>query len=144
MSILLFWIFIFFCPKHMTPFISVKKNAVLCLWDRAVGKYLHSWLIRETHLFYWWFCLCPVWKDWEYLLGSHYHRQMNSQSVCGPLESSGSNNSLITDAEGMSSVSNLVWLDWYITCRTNLIYSAYLGVTIMKMTHCAWLRHYVA
>uniref|UniRef100_A0A671WHV0 Anaphase promoting complex subunit 1 n=1 Tax=Sparus aurata TaxID=8175 RepID=A0A671WHV0_SPAAU len=38
-------------------------------------------------------------EDWEYLLGSHYHRQMNSQSVCGPLESSGSNNSLITDAE---------------------------------------------
>lgn len=41
-------------------------------------------------------------KDWEYLLGSHYHRQMNSQPLCGPLGSSGPKN----DAEDLSSVSH--------------------------------------
>ncbi|XP_062286497.1 anaphase-promoting complex subunit 1 [Scomber scombrus] len=45
-------------------------------------------------------------EDWDYLLGSHYHRQMNSQSVCGPVDSSGSNTSVTTDLEGLSSASS--------------------------------------
>uniref|UniRef100_UPI0037E7A35D anaphase-promoting complex subunit 1 n=1 Tax=Semicossyphus pulcher TaxID=241346 RepID=UPI0037E7A35D len=45
-------------------------------------------------------------EDWDYLLGSHYHRQMNSQPVCGPVDSSGSNNYLSPDTEGMSSASS--------------------------------------
>ncbi|KAM3862835.1 anaphase-promoting complex subunit 1 [Diretmus argenteus] len=42
-------------------------------------------------------------EDWIYLLGSHYHRQMVSQSVCGPVESC----SVPTDAEALSSASPL-------------------------------------
>ncbi|TKS85950.1 Anaphase-promoting complex subunit 1 [Collichthys lucidus] len=42
-------------------------------------------------------------EDWDYLLGSHYHRQMNFQPVCRPVDS---NNILITDTEGLSSVSS--------------------------------------
>lgn len=41
-------------------------------------------------------------KDWEYLLPSNYHRQMNSQPTCGPLDMSFSSS---TDAASMSSVS---------------------------------------
>ncbi|KAE8280877.1 Anaphase-promoting complex subunit 1 [Larimichthys crocea] len=42
-------------------------------------------------------------EDWDYLLGSHYQRQMNFQPVCRPVDS---NNILITDTEGLSSVSS--------------------------------------
>lgn len=45
-------------------------------------------------------------EDWDYLLGSHYHRQMNSQPVCGPVDSSGSNTSINTDLEGPSFASS--------------------------------------
>ncbi|XP_041803521.1 anaphase-promoting complex subunit 1 isoform X1 [Chelmon rostratus] len=45
-------------------------------------------------------------EDWDYLLGSHYHRQMNSQPLCGPVDSSGSNNTLITETERLSSASS--------------------------------------
>ncbi|XP_060896172.1 anaphase-promoting complex subunit 1 [Labrus mixtus] len=45
-------------------------------------------------------------EDWDYLLGSHYHRQMNSQTVCGPADSSGSNISRSPETEGMSSASS--------------------------------------
>ncbi|XP_070834048.1 anaphase-promoting complex subunit 1 isoform X1 [Chaetodon trifascialis] len=45
-------------------------------------------------------------EDWDYLLGSHYHRQMNSQPLCGPVDSSGSNNTLIAETEGLSSASS--------------------------------------
>ncbi|XP_041646120.1 anaphase-promoting complex subunit 1 [Cheilinus undulatus] len=45
-------------------------------------------------------------EDWDYLLGSHYHRQMNFQPVCGSADCSGSNLSLSPEAEGMSSVSS--------------------------------------
>ncbi|KAM6997725.1 anaphase-promoting complex subunit 1 [Tautogolabrus adspersus] len=45
-------------------------------------------------------------EDWDYLLGSHYHRQMNSQPVCGPADSSGSNHSRSPETEGMSSASS--------------------------------------
>uniref|UniRef100_A0A4W6ETI9 Anaphase-promoting complex subunit 1 n=1 Tax=Lates calcarifer TaxID=8187 RepID=A0A4W6ETI9_LATCA len=43
-------------------------------------------------------------SDWEYLLGSHYHRQMNFQPACGPVDSSGSNTTLITETEGPPSL----------------------------------------
>uniref|UniRef100_A0A8C4EJS4 Anaphase-promoting complex subunit 1 n=1 Tax=Dicentrarchus labrax TaxID=13489 RepID=A0A8C4EJS4_DICLA len=45
-------------------------------------------------------------EDWDYLLGSHYHHQMNSQPVCGPVDSSGSNNTVITDTDGLSSLDS--------------------------------------
>nr|XP_046257770.1 anaphase-promoting complex subunit 1 isoform X2 [Scatophagus argus] len=44
-------------------------------------------------------------EDWDYLLGSHYHRQINSQSICNPVDCNGSNNALITETEDPSSVS---------------------------------------
>ncbi|XP_029925763.1 anaphase-promoting complex subunit 1 isoform X2 [Myripristis murdjan] len=37
-------------------------------------------------------------EDWEYLLGSHYHRQMISQPVCGPVDSY-SGTAVTTDTE---------------------------------------------
>ncbi|XP_026165257.1 anaphase-promoting complex subunit 1 isoform X2 [Mastacembelus armatus] len=40
-------------------------------------------------------------EDWDYLLGSHYHRQMNFQPVCVPADSS--NNTLTAETENPSS-----------------------------------------
>ncbi|KAM3605750.1 uncharacterized protein V6R79_003985 [Siganus canaliculatus] len=45
-------------------------------------------------------------EDWEYLLGSHYHRQMNSHPVCSPVDSSDPDSSVITDTEGLCSMSS--------------------------------------
>ncbi|KAM7408400.1 hypothetical protein PAMA_002224 [Pampus argenteus] len=45
-------------------------------------------------------------EDWDYLLGSHYHRQMNFQPVCGPVDSSGSNTTITTDLEDPSFASS--------------------------------------
>ncbi|XP_008298246.1 anaphase-promoting complex subunit 1 [Stegastes partitus] len=45
-------------------------------------------------------------EDWDYLLGSHYQRQMNSQPVCGPVDSSCTSNTLTSELEGLSSVSS--------------------------------------
>ncbi|XP_028982960.1 anaphase-promoting complex subunit 1 isoform X2 [Betta splendens] len=42
-------------------------------------------------------------EDWDYLLGSHYHRQMTFQPVCGPVGSSDSNST--TDVSSPSSPS---------------------------------------
>lgn len=53
-------------------------------------------------------CLLSL-KDWDYLLASNYHRQINSQPVCGPVDSSSSN----TDTDGLSMVSNSLWVDRY-------------------------------
>nr|XP_020457532.1 anaphase-promoting complex subunit 1 [Monopterus albus] len=44
-------------------------------------------------------------EDWDYLLGSLYQHQMNFQPVCGPVNSSGYNNTLTTETEGLSSTS---------------------------------------
>lgn len=44
-------------------------------------------------------------EDWEYLSGSHYHRQMNSQSVCGAADSVDGHNSISTETEDMSFAS---------------------------------------
>lgn len=43
-------------------------------------------------------------EDWDYLLGSHYQRQMNSQPVCGPADSS--SNMLTSETEFLSSASS--------------------------------------
>ncbi|CAJ1067046.1 anaphase-promoting complex subunit 1 isoform X1 [Xyrichtys novacula] len=45
-------------------------------------------------------------EDWEYLVGSHYHCQMNSQPVCRPVDSIGSNSSLSPETESMSSLDS--------------------------------------
>ncbi|KAM9809546.1 anaphase-promoting complex subunit 1 [Syngnathus typhle] len=42
-------------------------------------------------------------EDWEYLLGSHYHRQMDSHSDAKPAASSGFNASVIPDDGDLSS-----------------------------------------
>lgn len=78
---------------------------------------------QRTHLFPdFYLCLLSL-KDWDYLLGSHYHHQMNSQPVCGPVDSSGSNNTLIMETGGLSSVSNSLWFSlfvlhiwWWVWC----------------------------
>uniref|UniRef100_A0A8D3DCQ7 Anaphase-promoting complex subunit 1 n=1 Tax=Scophthalmus maximus TaxID=52904 RepID=A0A8D3DCQ7_SCOMX len=41
-------------------------------------------------------------EDWDYLLGSHYHRQMNFQPACGPVDSS----AVTTGTEGLSSLDS--------------------------------------
>uniref|UniRef100_A0AAQ5ZJ60 Anaphase-promoting complex subunit 1 n=1 Tax=Amphiprion ocellaris TaxID=80972 RepID=A0AAQ5ZJ60_AMPOC len=43
-------------------------------------------------------------EDWDYLLGCHYQRQMNSQPVCGPADSN--SNTLTSETEGLSSASS--------------------------------------
>lgn len=48
-------------------------------------------------------CLFSPLKDWDYLLASNYHRQMNSQPTYGPVDASCFNN---TDTYGLSSVSD--------------------------------------
>lgn len=47
-------------------------------------------------------CLSSPLKDWDYLLASNYHRQMNSQPTYGPVDASSNN----TDTYGLSSVSD--------------------------------------
>ncbi|CAN9499595.1 unnamed protein product [Ophioblennius macclurei] len=45
-------------------------------------------------------------EDWDYLLGSHYHRQMSSQSVCGAVNSrDAGSNSMSSETEDMPSAS---------------------------------------
>lgn len=45
-------------------------------------------------------------EDWDYLLGSHYQRQMNSQPLCGSADSSCSSNTLTSETESLSSMSS--------------------------------------
>ncbi|KAM4592171.1 anaphase-promoting complex subunit 1 isoform 1-T1 [Odontesthes bonariensis] len=45
-------------------------------------------------------------EDWDYLLASHYHRQINSQPVFGSVESNWTNDSIISETEGLSSASS--------------------------------------
>uniref|UniRef100_A0A8C4EHU5 Anaphase-promoting complex subunit 1 n=1 Tax=Dicentrarchus labrax TaxID=13489 RepID=A0A8C4EHU5_DICLA len=49
-------------------------------------------------------------EDWDYLLGSHYHHQMNSQPVCGPVDSSGSNNTLDSSAPLFPHIPSLFYV----------------------------------
>uniref|UniRef100_A0A8P4FW56 Anaphase-promoting complex subunit 1 n=1 Tax=Dicentrarchus labrax TaxID=13489 RepID=A0A8P4FW56_DICLA len=49
-------------------------------------------------------------NDWDYLLGSHYHHQMNSQPVCGPVDSSGSNNTLDSSAPLFPHIPSLFYV----------------------------------
>ncbi|KAF3708026.1 Anaphase-promoting complex subunit 1 [Channa argus] len=44
-------------------------------------------------------------EDWDYLLGSHYHRQMTYQPVCVPVDSSGTGSTFTTETDGLHSVS---------------------------------------
>ncbi|XP_019719671.1 anaphase-promoting complex subunit 1 [Hippocampus comes] len=44
-------------------------------------------------------------EDWEYLLGCHYHHQMDSHRVNRPADSSGFNAKVIPDEEDLSSAS---------------------------------------
>lgn len=45
-------------------------------------------------------------KDWDYLLVSNYHRQLNSQPVSGPVDASVSSNTGKTDTGELPPVSN--------------------------------------
>ncbi|XP_061600875.1 anaphase-promoting complex subunit 1 isoform X1 [Cololabis saira] len=45
-------------------------------------------------------------EDWDYLLASQYHQQMNSQLVRSSPEPSGTNNMVTTGNEGLSSLSS--------------------------------------
>lgn len=47
-------------------------------------------------------------KDWDYLLVSNYHRQLNSQPVSGTVDASVSSNTCRTDTGELPTVSN--WL----------------------------------
>ncbi|XP_041866489.1 anaphase-promoting complex subunit 1 isoform X2 [Melanotaenia boesemani] len=44
-------------------------------------------------------------EDWDYLVASHYHRQMSSQPVFGSVESSFTNKTIPTDTDGLFSAS---------------------------------------
>ncbi|XP_011482572.1 anaphase-promoting complex subunit 1 isoform X2 [Oryzias latipes] len=45
-------------------------------------------------------------EDWDYLMASHYHQQMTSQSACGAAETSGAKNSISTDTDSLSPASS--------------------------------------
>uniref|UniRef100_A0A672FMK0 Anaphase-promoting complex subunit 1 n=1 Tax=Salarias fasciatus TaxID=181472 RepID=A0A672FMK0_SALFA len=53
-------------------------------------------------------------EDWDYLLGSRYHHQTTSQSVCGAVKSSDSNNSVSSETEDMPSLDSSAPLFPYI------------------------------
>uniref|UniRef100_A0A8C5E585 Anaphase-promoting complex subunit 1 n=1 Tax=Gouania willdenowi TaxID=441366 RepID=A0A8C5E585_GOUWI len=48
-------------------------------------------------------------EDWESLLGSHYHRHINSQSTCGPVNNSKTCNPLINDSPLLVDSSALLF-----------------------------------
>lgn len=70
---------------------------------------MQMWSFQAVLIILCFLFLYPL-QDWDYLLVSNYHRQVNSQPVSGPVDSSVPSNARRADTNELSSVSN--WLSW--------------------------------
>lgn len=68
---------------------------------------MHMWPFKTALIIHCFLFTNPP-QDWEYLLVSNYHRQVNSQPVSGPVDSSVSSNVRRTDTNELSVSNRLV------------------------------------